>query len=458
MVLEAGDLGEFGGWRRPGPGWGGPRLWSQPLHYRLYACRGCTAGTGWVPSRRLSQGRSYAVRLLVLSPYPTVPDHVGGKVRIIQLARNLGRGDIEVTILEPYIFGRVFHPPYPENITFRRIKYPFLLQYLLTDRPFPYQFLASFHPGYSFAARYDLQGFDAYQFEHASFADLLDHIPPDKLVIYDAHNIETDYVSAECSNHWARQIVSRRIYKLEKRLVERAVYTLACSEQDRQRLAQLYGVSASRIKVVPNGIRAIAHDVVSVMRLPEYNQQIAHMRRFKRRVLFSGSDVQHNRQAVRFILEVLAPRLSQDNAFIIKGACGTRFRYHKAVNVFFDTQPGGIDLLASISSVAINPVTQGSGTNLKLIDYLAHGLPVVTTEFGMRGYDDLRPYVTVTGLEGFPRELAREHVLSRAALSHLEKYLWHNVADELAGLYTSLTKGAIRADDELLRPGQGHLA
>ncbi len=42
------------------------------------------------------------------------------------------------------------------------------------------------------------------------------------------------------------------------------------------------------------------------------------------------------------------------------------------------------------ASVAVNPMVSGSGTNLKIVEYLAAGVPVVSTPFGMRGLD-LRP-------------------------------------------------------------------
>ena len=38
--------------------------------------------------------------------------------------------------------------------------------------------------------------------------------------------------------------------------------------------------------------------------------------------------------------------------------------------------------------LALNPVTEGSGRNLKMVDYLAHGLPVLSTPIGVRGFED----------------------------------------------------------------------
>ena len=43
--------------------------------------------------------------------------------------------------------------------------------------------------------------------------------------------------------------------------------------------------------------------------------------------------------------------------------------------------------LLAAADVALNPVLHGSGTNLKVIEYLASGVPVVSTAFGVRGLD-----------------------------------------------------------------------
>jgi len=39
----------------------------------------------------------------------------------------------------------------------------------------------------------------------------------------------------------------------------------------------------------------------------------------------------------------------------------------------------------ALADIGLNPVLSGSGTNLKLLDYAAAGLPIVSTPFGARG-------------------------------------------------------------------------
>jgi len=43
------------------------------------------------------------------------------------------------------------------------------------------------------------------------------------------------------------------------------------------------------------------------------------------------------------------------------------------------------NLILSTADVALNPMTSGSGTNLKMLEYFAAGIPVISTPFGTRG-------------------------------------------------------------------------
>jgi glycosyltransferase involved in cell wall biosynthesis len=49
--------------------------------------------------------------------------------------------------------------------------------------------------------------------------------------------------------------------------------------------------------------------------------------------------------------------------------------------------------LFSIVDVALNPMRSGSGTNLKMFDYMAAGIPVVSTLFGARGLGTASQYL-----------------------------------------------------------------
>jgi glycosyltransferase involved in cell wall biosynthesis len=85
----------------------------------------------------------------------------------------------------------------------------------------------------------------------------------------------------------------------------------------------------------------------------------------------------------------VAPQLP-DVLFLLAGSHGEAFRDRLLPrNVVF---PGVVAdrakaALLGCVDVALNPMRTGSGTNLKLIEYLASGVPAVSTPFGVRGLD-----------------------------------------------------------------------
>lgn len=62
------------------------------------------------------------------------------------------------------------------------------------------------------------------------------------------------------------------------------------------------------------------------------------------------------------------------------------------------------DIIAA-SDIAINPVISGSGINIKMIDYMAAGLPVVTTKIGARGFENGNEDMIVTELGNFKNNI-----------------------------------------------------
>jgi glycosyltransferase involved in cell wall biosynthesis len=66
------------------------------------------------------------------------------------------------------------------------------------------------------------------------------------------------------------------------------------------------------------------------------------------------------------------------------------------------------DAILGIADIALNPVVSGSGTNLKMLDYFASGLPVISTAHGVRGLRVRdREHVIIAEPGGFPEAIAR---------------------------------------------------
>jgi len=140
------------------------------------------------------------------------------------------------------------------------------------------------------------------------------------------------------------------------------------------------------MRVVPNGVMAFRDP------LPTEESRLLARREWKIPhdefvAIFVGSAYGPNVQAANFIAQQLAPRLP-NVLFVIAGGVG------EAVNCTSTnlritgvlSEQEKIQLLHS-ADIALNPMQAGSGTNVKMFDFMAMRLPVVTTAIGARGIE-----------------------------------------------------------------------
>lgn len=133
------------------------------------------------------------------------------------------------------------------------------------------------------------------------------------------------------------------------------------------------------VKTIPNGC-----DFDSINRGgdPEQVSEELGLDRNRTICIFVGAyDYEPNAKAAELIIERIAPSLP-DVEFLLVGRdppTATPSNVHA---------PGYVKDLAgalSLADVALCPLTMGSGTKLKMLDYLAAGLPIVTTTIGAQG-------------------------------------------------------------------------
>src|SRR5262249_9540212 len=123
--------------------------------------------------------------------------------------------------------------------------------------------------------------------------------------------------------------------------------------------------------------------------------------------LFMGSWHGPNLTAVERVFE-LAERLP-GVLFLVVGGAGLAFKNRQVPTNGLMTRALADDeknILLGAADIALNPVIAGSGSNLKMLDYAAASLPILSTPFGARGFD-FRPGVhyMAAQLEHFPLEL-----------------------------------------------------
>jgi hypothetical protein len=168
---------------------------------------------------------------------------------------------------------------------------------------------------------------------------------------------------------------------------------------------------------------------------------------------FVGGDWPPNHEALAHLVERVLPPLVRDGFTLL--AVGAVARAWAGRGVAGLVARGETPNLASVLAAAdcgLNPVTRGGGSNVKLPTYLAMGLAVVSTPFGLRGFAPLAPSVVSAPLEEFAGALnARPRgftARSEPAPPALAGYAWGALG---AGLARTL--GARRAG---VAPGTAH--
>jgi glycosyltransferase involved in cell wall biosynthesis len=152
--------------------------------------------------------------------------------------------------------------------------------------------------------------------------------------------------------------------------------------------------------------------------------------------LYVGAfDYDPNEFAAEVIVDELAPALPDVEFLVVGRNPPATERENVHTPGFVEDLPG----VLSLADVAICPLTLGSGTKLKMLDYLAAGLPIVTTEVGTQGLpvEDGETALIRNSWDGFvdaiERILTSESVrtmLSANARKLGREYSWDSLLDD----------------------------
>ncbi|MDX6483062.1 MAG: hypothetical protein QOE95_833 [Gaiellaceae bacterium] len=377
------------------------------------------------------------MKALSVTPYPILPLSHGGRVRVFRLSAALAAAGAGVDVLYPWSPGRPLRP-------FRRAGVAYLpqafaanlLPWLVPSVAVPPLVALSWEP-YAVAQRRRralLAEHDVAEFHFCAHAAWMERARRVTKVVYVAHNVEVDFEAAQRPPFLARRILAR-LAELERRAVEASDLVVACTESDAERLRSLYG--GADYAVVPNGFddgllgfdraagRAEARDSLGLD--PE-----------ERVLLFVGGPARHNRDAVAFLEKRLLPSLQPGVTLLVAGGCAHPGRAQPApgrcvrrLGYVDDLRP-----LFAAADVGVNPVAHGSGSQLKIAEYLAAGLPIVTTPLGARGYETLTRFLTVAELDEF--HVAVESAQPAGERADVTELTWTQLGRRLHAAYTRL--------------------
>jgi glycosyltransferase involved in cell wall biosynthesis len=196
-----------------------------------------------------------------------------------------------------------------------------------------------------------------------------------------SHNLE--YRLLEQGGFRDRHIFAPLVQQWEQTASKRYDGILACAAED-QDFFQAHNRQLKPIPLVPNGIDAALYAPDESKRLTiraglgfAPTDQV---------ILFSGSRYAPNMEALAELQSFVQKHQDALKAasiqFLIVGSVASSSRSPHMLTTGF--VPSVLPYFQA-ADFAINPVERGSGSNVKIFEYLAARLPILSTEFGVRG-------------------------------------------------------------------------
>jgi glycosyltransferase involved in cell wall biosynthesis len=156
---------------------------------------------------------------------------------------------------------------------------------------------------------------------------------------------------------------------------------------------------------------------------------------------------------VHFLERELMPRLGDWARLVIAGQCGGSPKGRDGGPVQRLGYVKDLKAVYAAADIAVNQVAYGSGSSVKVAEYLGAGLPIVTTPVGMRGYENLGARLCAVPLVGFAAAVERLRSSAPDGLPPAREPTWTELGRRLHEAYTRIladgtSSGAARATVE----------
>ena len=220
--------------------------------------------------------------------------------------------------------------------------------------------------------------------EHPFLSNLVKNLNSRKPVIYHAHNVEYFQKQSILDAEFLAQVK-----QAEKIACNISTQIWAASEKEKNSLKELYNAPEEKIRILPHGVDLTKNPFLEKNQRQKTKNEVGFSS--KTTFVFTGSWHPPNLEALEYIISELAP-LGDDFQFLIIGGVKDQYlskypgkNISKNVKLFGNLSDPEKITVYKMSDFAINPMFSGAGTNLKIVEYMAVGLPIISTDFGVRG-------------------------------------------------------------------------
>jgi len=265
----------------------------------------------------------------------------------------------------------------------------------------------------------------------------------DAVLLLNKHNAEHTILDGYLQEREIPEFLRRRavenFYSFENQAIMEADVTVFQSKDDKARFEDALG---TEMFVIPNGcdfqwIRDGGN--------PEKAAQECGVDEDLFTCVFLGSyDYAPNRRAATVISEEIAPQFDDINFLLI----GRNPPSTSGSNVYTPGYVVELPGVLQLADVALCPLFSGSGTKLKMLDYLAAGLPTITTPVGAQGLavEDGKEVLVYDDASGFVRGIERlrssgelRRQLAAAGPEIASDHSWDSLMDQYNNVFDLIT-------------------
>lgn len=363
----------------------------------------------------------------------------GGRSRFYNLVKQLMNYGHQIWVLQPQLY-RTHKDSVITNVYYFRTNFGYRTFTALTDfNPF---FIVQLLKVFKVSKPDLIQASSPFGIISAKI--IVRFISPRTKVVYDAHNVESAIYSLGASNRLVRSLLSVYILWQESLAVRLADHILAVSDIDKKRFMNKFQIKKTKITVIPSGVEITKPVDVIKWKKDVTKEQFT--------IVFHGSYFHRpNREAVELIRMYIAPKIREKSAnvvFVLFGYGMPRFQVKNIVSYGF--VPNLYECLSK-ADLAIVPIKHGSGTRLKVLDYMSMGLPIVTTKKGIEGIeavngehviivDDVNESFIEAIVQLIRSETLRERLGINAKRLVERKYCWNIIGAQLCYLYEQICR------------------
>jgi len=385
------------------------------------------------------------MKIAIISPRDPIPIYTGLLERIYQTANILSKYH-EVKLFFPAEPRKIESGRIPKHINFERI-------------PFSSTWINYFYP--KLPAYSNLKAiYNLHLWAYFSLKKKLEIFSPDVI------NIELPFlypltflcnrkmkVPIVVSEHLIQYLIYNKksimnnfLKKYEIFVLRNASHVVAVSKADKEDISKY--VSQSKISVCPNGVDINYYHP----NMSKYSREIRSKYSISGPlVVFHGSLIDPpNRVAINVIRNKILPFISKkypEIIFMIIGANPPKIIHP---NIIFTGLVENLPAYLAAADVAIDPVLESTGAEIKILEYLACGVPTVVSQMAAKGIDllineenvlisdDVSKNFTEQILRVLEDPIIRRKLKLNGRKLVEEKYSWKKVISQYKEIYHTL--------------------